>query len=80
MEFLDTTYSLRLLNMFFLFAFRLNITGFGFSVLILSTLSLKVCYYVKVFLKEEVLRNSLEEKIEIAAWKTFASSYLPFSG
>lgn len=45
-----------------------------------SFLSLKFCYikvcYIKVFLEEEVLRNSLEEEIEIAAWKVFASSHL----
>lgn len=43
-------------------------------------MSLKFCYtkgfYIKVFLKEEVLRNSLEKEIEISAWKVFASSHL----
>lgn len=40
-----------------------------------SSLSLRLCY-IKVFLKEEVLRNSLEKEIAIVVWKVFASSHL----
>lgn len=60
---------------------RQNLLFVDFSGFVMgSSLSLKVCYikgcYIKVFLGEEVLRNSLEEKIEISAWKMFASSHL----
>lgn len=56
-EFLDTKYNLKLLNVFFLFAFCLNITYFGFSVLILGTLSLKVYWLCGSFLERRGLKK-----------------------
>lgn len=60
--------------------FRLNLLVDFSGFVMGSSSSLKVCYikicYVRVFLEEQVLRNSLEKEIEISAWKEFASSHL----
>lgn len=76
-EFLDNSSILKLLIIYFISAFFLNVKDFRFTVLMLCTMSLKVCciytyiYFWIYFFKEEILRNTLQEKIEIAAWKTF---------
>lgn len=55
---------------------RQNLLLVDFSGFVMGpSLSLKLCY-IKVFLKEEVLRNSLEKEIAIVVWKVFASSHL----
>lgn len=54
---MDTKYNLKLLNVCFLFAFCLNRTCFGFSVVTLGTLSLKGHWLGERFLEGRGLKK-----------------------